>query len=129
MNLNPLKGESARQLKQDEFLGDAWDCVMRIMGPLGRLWSEIEQKKQEVIEKELSDLHVHPESLSPEQEEIWQLKQHIAELEMKGIEKDLDILTGISNLLQQSTTLTGRLPTKSPTFVDYGVIPHSKTSL
>ena len=74
MNLNPLKGESARQLKRDEFLGDAWDCVMRIMGPLGRLWSEIEQKKQEVIEKELPDLHDHPENLSPEQKEIWQLK-------------------------------------------------------
>ena len=39
MNLNPLKGESARQLKRDELQGEAWNNVMRIMGPLGRLWS------------------------------------------------------------------------------------------
>lgn len=112
MNLNPIKGESARQQKRDEFLGESWECIIKIMGPLGRLWSEVEEKKKEVENMTLPEVETPPDNLSPEQEEIQSLKLEIAELRQQGVSQDLSVLSEMAALLQQSMTLTGQAANK-----------------
>ena len=113
---NTIHGEGQRALKRDKGLEDVWDSIIKVTGPLGRLWGEVEEKKKTLRESVPSTPESPPlesdEALSEEQREIADLRREVEQLKVANIESDLESLTVIASLIQQSLTLVGQSANK-----------------